>query len=338
MDNLSRIYYKIIITILKIINQSMFLEDNKYYINILISNEIALPLLYKILEIFAKEYFLSSNINNNNNKLKITNNIYIETNSSIKYKEKNNIYKKIKVVNYITNTLSEVISTISENENNIKQKGNNSDLVVQFMKKFHFINYYNNLIKNIICSNIVPDTILILRIEELIYNFCIVNRNNYNIVYQNYDLIRELLGINIKYFNKDNFQLLIKFIINSLELYDKEITGCLIFNVKIIGTFCKYLENEFNNYNKNVDNISYILYALNNVLNSKTYRKCKLNINLIIYEFNKNNASHILEQYGTMINDEKNYAIVNEILLNLDETDILDNDQLEEVYNPTENI
>ena len=339
MNNLSRIYYKIIINILKTIDNSMFLEDNKYYINILISNEIALPLLYKILDIFSKEFFLTSNSNNNyQNKLKVTNNIYIEANSSIKYKEKYNIYKKIKVVNYITNTLSEVISTISENENNIKQKGNSSDLVLQFMKKFNFINYYNNLIKNIICSNIVPDTILILRIEELIYNFCIVNRNNYNIVYQNYDLIRELLGINIKFYNKENFQLLIKYIIISLELYDTEITGCLIFNIKIIGIFCKYLENEFNNYNKNVDNINYLLYALNKVLNSKTYRKCKLNRNLIIYEFNKNNANHILEQYGTIINDEKDYMIVNEILSNLDETDILDNNQLEEVYNPIEEI
>ena len=56
-----------------------------------------------------------------------------------------------------------------------------------------------------------------------------------------------------------------------------------------------------------------------------------------MYEFNKNNANHILEQYGTII-DENDYTIINEILSNLDETDILDNNQLEEVYNPFEEI
>ena len=339
LDKSSRIYYKIIVKVLQILNYSIFLEENKFYINVLISNEYALPLFYKILEIFSKEFFLSNNDNNtinHLNKFNISNNLYIESNSSIKYKEKNNLYKKIKIISFITNILDEIISTISENENEIKQKGATSDLVLQFMNKFNFINYYTNLLKNFICLNIIPDKILILRIEELIYNFCVVNRDNFTILYKNSDLIRDLLEINIKNYNKENFQLLIKFIINSLELYDTEITGSLIFNVKIIGTFCKYLENHFNN--DNLENISYILYALNDIINSKTYRKCKLNRNLIIYEFNKNNASHILEQYGTKINDEKDYMIINEILSNLDETDILDNNQLEEIFNPSEEI
>ena len=339
LDKSSRIYYKIIVKILQILNYSIFLEENKFYINVLISNEYALPLFYKILEIFSKEFFLSNNDNNtinHLNKFNISNNLYIESNSSIKYKEKNNIYKKIKIISFITNILDEIISTISENENEIKKKGATSDLVLKFMNKFNFINYYTNLLKNFICLNIIPDKILILRIEELIYNFCVVNRDNFTILYKNSDLIRDLLEINIKNYNKENFQLLIKFIINSLELYDTEITGSLIFNVKIIGTFCKYLENHFNN--DNLENISYILYALNDIINSKTYRKCKLNRNLIIYEFNKNNASHILEQYGTKINDEKDYMIINEILSNLDETDILDNNQLEEIFNPSEEI
>ena len=55
MDKSVRICYKIIIKILQIFNNSMFLEENQsnYYINILISNNIALPLFYKILEIYA---------------------------------------------------------------------------------------------------------------------------------------------------------------------------------------------------------------------------------------------------------------------------------------------
>ena len=342
MDKSARICYKIIIKILQIFNNSMFLEENQsnYYINILISNNIALPLFYKILEIYAKEFFISTNNNNiDNNTIKITDNIYIEEKSSLtKNNTKNNLYKKYKVLLYITNILSQIITTISEKENELKQKGNNSEMVLELLKQFNFINYYNNLLKNMICSNIQPDKNVIHRIEELIYNFCIVNNNNYNILYQNYDLIRELLGINIKYYDKENFALLIKFIINSLLLYNSEITGSLIFNVKIIGTFCKYLENEFNNYLKYGENIGYILYILNIVLSSETYRKCKLNRNLIIYEFNKNNASQILEQYGTIIDDENKYMIVNDILSNLDETDILDNNQKEEIFNSGESL
>ena len=342
LDKSARICYKIIIKILQIFNNSMFLEENQsnYYINILISNNIALPLFYKILEIYAKEFFISSNNNNiDNNTIKITDNIYIEEKSSLtKNNTKNNLYKKCKVLLYITNILSQIITTISEKENELKQKGNNSEMVLEFLKQFNFINYYNNLLKNMICSNIQPDKNIIHRIEELIYNFCIVNKNNYNILYQNYDLVRELLGINIKYYDKENFSLLIKFIINSLLLYNSEITGSLIFNVKIIGTFCKYLENEFNNYVENGENIGYILYILNIVLNSETYRKCKINRNLIIYEFNKNNASQILEQYGTIIDDENRYMIVNDILSNLDETDILDNNQKEEIFNSGESL
>ena len=335
MDNSARIYYKLAIKTLRIINNSMFIiNQNHHYIQILISNEIALPLFYKILEIFAKEFFLSSNINNNHsNKLKITDNIYIETNSSAKYKEKNNLYKKFRVMQYLTNILSQIISTISENENKIKQAGNKSELVIEFIKKYNFINYYSNFLKNLICSNIQPDKNVILRIEELIYNFCNVNRTNYNILYQNFDLIRDLLTINLKYKNKENFELLIKFINESLLLYDSEITGSLIFNVKIVGTFCKYFENEFNNKEKNFDIITYILYILNIILNSETYRKCKLNRNLIIYEFNKNNASQILEQDGTIIDDDQDYLMINDILANLDETDILDNEQIEEIFN-----
>jgi hypothetical protein len=193
LDKSSRIYYKIIVKVLQILNYSIFLEENKFYINALISNEYALPLFYKILEIFSKEFFLSNNDNNtinHLNKFNISNNLYIESNSSIKYKEKNNLYKKIKIISFITNILDEIISTISENENEIKQKGATSDLVLQFMNKFNFINYYTNLLKNFICLNIIPDKILILRIEELIYNFCVVNRDNFTILYKNSDLIK----------------------------------------------------------------------------------------------------------------------------------------------------
>ena len=334
LDKFARIYYKIIVKILQIFNNSMFIDDNTFYLNSLISSQAILPLFYRILEFFSKDFFIglnNNNINNLSDKFNITDNIYIEASS--KYKEKNNLYKQFKVLQYITNILGEIISNISEKEKELNKKGDKSELIIEFLKQFNFISYYTNFLKNLVCSNIKPDNIVILRIEELIYNFCITNKTNFNILYKSYDLVRELLGINIKYYNKGNFQLLIKFIISSLSLYDSEITNCLIFQIKIIEIFCKYLDKEFNNKEKNLDNISYILYALNKIINAETYRKCKLNRNLIIYEFDKNNANQILEQYALIIEDEEDYQIINEILANLDETDILDNNQIENIFN-----
>ena len=57
MDNSARIYYKINLELLQIIDYSMYLEDNSFYVNSLISNE-ALPLFFKILETFSNEFFL----------------------------------------------------------------------------------------------------------------------------------------------------------------------------------------------------------------------------------------------------------------------------------------
>ena len=283
MDNSLRIFYKIIIKSLKIINDSLFINDNKYYINALISNKISLPLFYKIMEKFSVEYFLAPsnvNINDSNHKLKIINNVYIETTS--KFNTKNNLYKKCKVLIYITHILNEIISSISENESEKE-----SDKIIQsIIKNFNFIHFYTNLIKNFVCLGVEPDKYLILRIEELIYNYCEGNKNHFIQIYQNYDLIRELLGINMKYYNEDNFLLLLKFIIYSLELYEPEVTGKLIFNVKIIGIFMKYLEKEYKSekiyLNEKQRNI---FYALNIILDSETYIKCKLNRNLIIQEF-----------------------------------------------------
>ena len=337
LDNSVRIYYKIIIKLLQIFNDSMFLENNTFYLNSIMSNGILLPLFYKILEIFSKDFFITFNNNNFDNsseKFKITDNIYIEKNK--KSEEKNNLYKKFKVLEYLTNILSEIISNISEKDKELTEKGNKSQLILEFIKQINFINYYSNLLKNFICLNIKPDNLVILRIEELLYNFCFTNKTNFNILYKNYDLIRDLLSINLRYYNEVNFGLIIKFIISSLSLYDTEITNSLIFDIKIIDIFFKYLENEINNKEKNKDNISYVLYALNRILNVETYRKCKVNRNLIIYEFNKNNSNEILEQYSLILNDEKdeeNYLIINEILSNLDETDILDNNQIEDIFN-----
>lgn len=337
MDKSSRIYYKIIMKILKIINDSLFINDNYYYINTLISNNYTLPLFYKILEKCSIEFFLPSNsINNPNHQLKITDNIFIETSS--KYNKKNNLYKKFKVLIYITHILNEIISLISENENETKQKGNNSYIILNIIKNFNFINYYTNLIKNFVCAGVQPDKYLILRIEELIYNFCEGNKNNFILLYQNYDLIRELLGINQKYYNEDNFQLLLKFIIYSLELYETEITGSLIFNVKIIGIFMKYLEKEYNSNEIYLnENQRSIFYAFNIILDSGTYIKCKINRNLIIHEFNKANANQIIFQYSINL-EREDFEIVNKTLAFLDESDILDNREKEEIFNPNEEI
>lgn len=337
MDKSSRIYYKIIMKLLKIINDSMFINDNNYYINTLISNNYSLPLFYKILEKCSIEFFLPSNsINSPNNQYKITDNIYIETSS--KYNKKNNLYKKFKVLIYITHILNEIISSISENENKTKQTGNNSDIILNIIKNFNFINYYTNLIKNFVCAGVQPDKYLILRIEELIYNFCEGNKNNFILLYQNYDLIRELLGINQKYYNEDNFQLLLKFIIYSLELYETEITGSLIFNIKIIGIFMKYLEKEYNSNEIYLnENQRSIFYAFNIILDSGTYIKCKINRNLIIHEFNKANANQVIFQYSINL-EREDFEIVNKTLAFLDESDILDNREKEEIFNPNEEI
>ena len=290
MDKSMRVYYKIIIKILKIINNSAFLEDNYFYISTIILNNTSLPLFFKIMETFSKEFFLPSNnaINSNTsnqimNRTQIANNIYIQ--SSSKMLEKNNLYKKFKVLIYLTHILNEIISTLQDHD---KEIGNNFNLNDRLISKFNLINYYNNLVKNFICAGVCPDKNLVLRIEELIYNYCESNKNNFKVVYQNYELIRELLNININNYNQENFQILLKFIIKSLSLYDTEITSSLIFNVKIVGTFVKYLEKEKDNYKngKNRTNIAFILYALTIILDSKTYINCKINRYLIILEFN----------------------------------------------------
>ena len=340
MDKSMRTYYKIIIKILKIINNSAFIEDNYFYISTIISNNTSLPLFFKIMETFSKEFFLPSNnaINSSANKqimnrTQIANNIYIQ--SSSKMLEKNNLYKKFKVLIYLTHILNEIISALQDHE---KEIGNNFDLNDRLISKFNLINYYNNLVKNFICAGVCPDKNLVLRIEELIYNYCESNKNNFKVVYQNYELIRELLNINIKNYNQENFQILLKFIIKSLSLYDTEITSSLIFNVKIVGTFVKYLEKEKENYKngKNRTNIAFILYALTNILDSKTYINCKINRYLIILEFNKNNSLDIILQYTTMDVDKDDYIMINNIIDYLDESNSLDDKLVDEIYNPSE--
>jgi len=340
MDKSMRVYYKIIIKILKIINNSAFLEDNYFYISTIILNNTSLPLFFKIMETFSKEFFLPSNnaINSNTsnqimNRTQIANNIYIQ--SSSKMLEKNNLYKKFKVLIYLTHILNEIISTLQDHD---KEIGNNFNLNDRLISKFNLINYYNNLVKNFICAGVCPDKNLVLRIEELIYNYCESNKNNFKVVYQNYELIRELLNININNYNQENFQILLKFIIKSLSLYDTEITSSLIFNVKIVGTFVKYLEKEKDNYKngKNRTNIAFILYALTIILDSKTYINCKINRYLIILEFNKNNSLDIILQYTTMDVDKDDYIMINNIIDYLDESNSLDDKVVDEIYNPSE--
>jgi hypothetical protein len=330
-----RTYYKIIIKILKIINNSTFIEDNYFYISTIISNNISLSLFFKIMETFSKEFFLASSNVTNSNKIPITNKIYLQSNSSNKYREKNNLYKKFKVLIYLTHILNEVISTLQDHE---KEIGNNYYLIDKLISKFNLINYYNNLAKNLVCAGVCPDKNLVLRIEELIYNYCEPNKNNFKVVYQNYELIRELLDINIKNYNQENFQILLKFIIKSLLLYDTEVTSSLLFNVKIVGTFVKYLEKEKENYKngKNRTNIAFILYALTIILDSKTYINCKINRYLIILEFNKCNSLDIILQYTTMDVDKDDYILINNIIDFLDESNSLDEKIVDEIYNPSE--
>ena len=338
MDSTSRIYYKIIILLLKIINNSMFIEDNMPYINLIIYNELAIPLFLKIMENYSKEFFISNNIiNKNSQKLEINNNIYFEHNSSFKLNEKNNLYKKYKTLIYLTHILTEIISS-SDNDVTLPNFTLSYERSMNYIINFNVINYYSNLIKNFALLKIKPDKNLILRIEEFIYNFCELNRDNYLILYKNYELIRELLSLNQKIYNEHNFQLLIKFIINSILLYSSDITKCLIFDVKIITTFIKFLENELGISDKKYEDIKYILYALSKIIDSDTYRKCKINRNSIIYEFNKNNANKVLEQYAILLINNDDYLIVNKILDNLDESDILDANEIEEIYNPSEDL
>ena len=335
MDKSMRTYYKIIIKILKIINNSTFIEDNYFYISTIISNNISLSLFFKIMETFSKEFFMPSFNDINSSKIPIANNICMQTNPSNKIREKNNLYKKFKVLIYLTHILNEIISFLQDHE---KEIGNNYNLNDNLISKFNLINYYNNLVKNFICAGVCPDKNLVLRIEELIYNYCESNKNNFKVVYQNYELIRELLDINIKNYNQENFQILLKFIIKSLSLYDTEITNSLLFNVKIVGTFVKYLEKEKENYKngKNRTNIAFILYALTIILDSKTYINCKINRYLIILEFNKSNSLDIILQYTTMDVDKDDYILINNIIDFLDESNSLDEKIVDEIYNPSE--
>jgi hypothetical protein len=287
------------------------------------------------METFSKEFFLPMGNAISSNTIPIANNIYIQSNTSNKIKEKNNLYKKFKVLIYLTHILNEIISTLQDHE---KEIGNNYNLNDKLISKFNLINYYNNLVKNFICAGVCPDKNLVLRIEELIYNYCEPNKNNFKVVYQNYELIRELLDINIKNYNQENFQILLKFIIKSLSLYDTEITNSLLFNVKIVGTFVKYLEKEKENYKngKNRTNIAFILYALTIILDSKTYINCMINRYLIILEFNKSNSLDIILQYTTMNVDKDDYILINNIIDFLDESNSLDEKIVDEIYNPSE--
>ena len=334
LDSKARIYYKIVILLLKLISKSFFINENKIYIKHIINSELSIPLLLKIMEIFSKEFFLNPNLMNNIN-MKINNDISLIANSSLKLNEKNNLYKKFKTITYITHILTELISS-SDDKNIFPNFDKAYNILMNLIVKFNLINYYSNLIKNIVCFNIQPDLIFILRLEELIYDLCIIDENNYSLVYKNYELIKELLLLNIKYFSENNFSLLIKFIIHSIKLYETEITRCLIFDIKIISIFLKFLESEMKQKEKKIEIIEYILFALNCIIDSNTYRKCKLNRNLIIYEFNKNNANDILGNYALKLTDDGVYDLLNNILSNLDESDILDNNEIEELYNPSE--
>ena len=334
LDSKARIYYKIVILLLKLISKSFFINENKIYIKHIINSELSIPLLLKIMEIFSKEFFLNPNLMNNIN-MKINNDISLIANSSLKLNEKNNLYKKFKTITYITHILTELISS-SDDKNIFPNFDKAYNILMNLIVKFNLINYYSNLIKNIVCFNIQPDLIFILRLEELIYDLCIIDENNYSLVFKNYELIKELLLINIKYFSENNFSLLIKFIIHSIKLYETEITRCLIFDIKIISIFLKFLESEMKQKEKKLEIIEYILFALNCIIDSNTYRKCKLNRNLIIYEFNKNNANDILGNYALKLSDDGVYDLLNNILSNLDESDILDNNEIEELYNPSE--
>ena len=333
LDPKSRLYYKIVIYLLKIINNSLYLKENIFYIYALISNQYFIPLILKLMEKFSEEFFKTTvDINDNNLTKEINNNISMKYEPSLKIKENNNLFKKFKTITFITHIFTEIISS-SEFINiypNFKEAYNNAkNLIINF----NIINYYKNLIKNFICFNVKPDYLLILRIEEFIYNFCDIDKNNYKIIYKNYELIRELLSLNDKYFDEETFDLLIKFIINSLSLYETEITGTLVFDIKVVSFFLKFLENELGNSIIKYKNKEYIFYLLKEIISSNTYRNCKLNRNLIIYEFNKNNATKILAQYANIYANDDTFNIINDLLNNLDETDLLDKDEIEDLYN-----
>ena len=332
MDPNLRIYYKIVIKILRIIDNSLFIEDNIFYINIIINNKVAIPLFLKIIETFNKEFFSPSYvINDKDLNIKINNTI-LEYNPSLNIKENNNLFKKFKVISFITHIFTEIISS-KDLDNTFKNFSESYEFAMNLIMQFNIINYYSNLVKNIVSFDVKPDNMIILRIEEFIYNFGELNRNNYFLLYKNYELIRELLLINEKHINEDSFDILIKFIVNSIKLYEKEITSCLIFDIKIISNFLKFLENELENNNIKYKNKKYIFYILKQLISSDTYRKCQINWNLILNEFYKNNANKILEQYALIYIDPDEYNIINDLIINLDESDQLDYKQIENLYN-----
>ena len=307
--------YKNLKIIFSIINNSMFLDNNELFIKSLLSNNKILQIFLEILE----KYITAFSQNDPSSKhIQLINNIRINTNAN-----KNIIYKKTKIIIYITHILTEIISFSNLNEN-IKN---------YLLYNVNFLNYYTNLTQNIFLSNVSPDQTLILRITELIFNLCVDNKKQSSFIFHNYsEIIKVLFELSKKFYNKENFKLLITLINDSISLFDEQITKTIINKIHITNYIINYLKEETTKSTIDKEVVEIVLYLMYKLLDSETYKKCKFDRMKLVYEFQKANAYEIILQYSELLSDD-DYEIITAILVYLDYSDNLTSEQVEKLYN-----
>ena len=308
--------YKNLKIIFSIINNSVFLYHNELFLKtLLLNNNIIIQIFLEILEKYVTSY---SQNDSSSIQIQLSNNIQIYANTN-----KNILYKKRKITIYITHILTEIISSSSITEN----------VKYYLLNNVNFLNYYTNLTQNIFLSNVSPDQTLLLRIIELIFNICIDNKKQSYFIFFNYsEIIKVLFELSKKFYNKENFKLLITLINDSISLFDEQITKTIINKIHITNYIINYLKEEATKSTIDKETVKIVLYFMHKLLNSETYKKCKFDRMKLVYEFQKANAYDIILGYSELFSDD-NYEIITDILIYLDYSDNLTSEQIEKLYN-----
>ena len=308
--------YKNLKIIFSIINNSVFLYNNELFLKtLLLNNNIIIQIFLEILEKYVTSY---SQNDSSSIQIQLSNNIQIYANTN-----KNILYKKTKIIIYITHILTEIISSSSIREN----------VKYYLLNNVNFLNYYTNLTQNIFLSNVSPDQTLLLRIIELIFNICVDNKKQSYFIFFNYsEIIKVLFELSKKFYNKENFKLLITLTDESISLFDEQITKIIINKIHITNYIINYLKEEATKSTIDRETVKIVLYFMHKLLNSETYKKCKFDRMKLVYEFQKANAYDIILGYSELFSDD-NYEIITDILIYLDYSDNLTSEQIEKLYN-----
>ena len=308
--------YKNLKIIFSIINNSVFLYHNELFLKtLLLNNNIIIQIFLEILEKYVTSY---SQNDSSSIQIQLSNNIQIYANTN-----KNILYKKTKIIIYITHILTEIISSSSITEN----------VKYYLLNNVNFLNYYTNLTQNIFLSNVSPDQTLLLRLIELIFNICADNKKQSYFIFFNYsEIIKVLFELSKKFYNKENFKLLITLTDESISLFDEQITKIIINKIHITNYIINYLKEEATKSTIDRETVKIVLYFMHKLLNSETYKKCKFDRMKLVYEFQKANAYDIILGYSELFSDD-NYEIITDILIYLDYSDNLTSEQIEKLYN-----